>query len=88
MERLLLGLRVKAPTGPRYVWTDEPPDPTTFALMFAPAVAERQRRRAQYDQGQNRGRCSGQCSGRGNRGGRSPHGLTRKDVDHEDVHDD
>jgi hypothetical protein len=51
---------------PGYVWTDEPPDPTTFTLMLLRAVAEPQRWRAQYDQGQNRGRCCGQCFGNGN----------------------
>jgi hypothetical protein len=52
---------------PGYVWTDEPPDPTTFTLMLLRAVAERQRWRVQYNQGQNRGRCSGQCFGDGER---------------------
>jgi hypothetical protein len=53
-----------APTGsPGYVWTDEPPDLTTFTLMLLRAVAEPQRWRAQYDQGQNRGLCCGQCFG-------------------------
>ena len=33
----------EGPTGsPRYVWTDEPPDPTTFTLMLRRAVAEGQ----------------------------------------------
>jgi hypothetical protein len=73
---------VKAPTGsPGYVWTDEPPGPTTFTLMLLRAVAERQRWRAQYDQGQNRGRCCAQCFGNGDRltySGDCPQlGLTR-----------
>jgi excisionase family DNA binding protein len=46
---------------PGFVWTDEPHDPTSFTLVLRRAVAERQRWRAQYDQGQNRGRCCGQC---------------------------
>ena len=35
---------------PRFVWTDDKPDPTTYTLMLLRAVAERQRWRAQYDQ--------------------------------------
>jgi hypothetical protein len=50
---------------PRYVWTDEPPDPTTITLMLRRAVAERQP--GALDQGQNRGRCCGQCFGNGER---------------------
>ena len=114
---------------PGFVWTDEPHDPTSFTLILLLAVAERQRWRTQYDQGQNRGRCCGQCFGNGDRvrgrphqrtgkkgeesregGGRKveerglradggPHSgrggespatdrPTRKDIDHEDVHDD
>jgi hypothetical protein len=34
---------------PRYIWTDERPDHTTYTLMLLKAVAERQRWRAQYD---------------------------------------
>ena len=34
---------------PRYIWTDERLDPTTYTLMLLKAVAERQRWRAQYD---------------------------------------
>ena len=42
-----------APTGsPGYLWTNEPPDPTSFTLMLL-RPAERQPWRAQYDQGQN-----------------------------------
>ena len=42
---------VLAPDGlPRFVWTDDKPDPTTYTLMLLRAVAERQRWRAQYDQ--------------------------------------
>ena len=33
---------------PRFVWTDENPDPTTYTLMLLRAVAERQKWRAQY----------------------------------------
>jgi hypothetical protein len=39
---------------PRYVWTDERPDPTTYTLMLLRAVAERQRWRTQYDQAKTR----------------------------------
>jgi hypothetical protein len=46
---------VLSPDGlPRYVWTDERPDPTTYTLMLLRAVAERQRLRAQYDQAKTR----------------------------------
>ena len=46
---------VLSPDGlPRYVWTDERPDPTTYTLMLLKAVAERQRWRAQYDQAKTR----------------------------------
>ena len=46
---------VLSPDGlPRYVWTDERPDPTTYTLMLLRAVAERQRWRAQYDQAKTR----------------------------------
>ena len=42
---------VLSPDGlPRYVWTDDQPDPTTYTLTLLRAVAERQRWRAQYDQ--------------------------------------
>ena len=42
---------VLSPDGlPRFVWTDDKPDPTTYTLMLLRAVAERQRWRAQYDQ--------------------------------------
>ena len=76
------GLRVKAPMGsPGFVWTDEPHDPTSFTLILLLAVAEWQRWRTQYDQGQNRGRCCGQCFGNGDRptySGDCPRlGLTR-----------
>ena len=39
---------VLSPDGlPRYVWTDDKPDPTTYTLMLLRAVAERQRWRAE-----------------------------------------
>jgi hypothetical protein len=42
---------VLSPDGlPRFVWTDDKPDPTTYTLALLRAVAERQRWRAQYDQ--------------------------------------
>ena len=42
---------VLSPDGlPRFVWTDDQPDPTTYTLTLLRAVAERQRWRAQYDQ--------------------------------------
>src|SRR5215210_3730744 len=42
---------VLSPDGlPRFVWTEDKPDPTTYTLMLLRAVAERQRWRAQYDQ--------------------------------------
>jgi hypothetical protein len=42
---------VLSPDGlPRFVWTDDKPDPTTYTLSLLRAVAERQRWRAQYDQ--------------------------------------
>ena len=34
---------------PRFVWTDDQPDPTTYTLTLLRAVAERQRWRAEYD---------------------------------------
>ena len=41
---------VLSPDGlPRFIWTDDKPDPTTHTLMLLKAVAERQRWRAQYD---------------------------------------
>jgi hypothetical protein len=41
---------VLSPDGlPRFVWTDDQPDPTTYTLTLLRAVAERQRWRAQYD---------------------------------------
>ena len=40
---------VLSPDGlPRFVWTDDRPDPTTYTLMLLHAVAERQKWRAQY----------------------------------------
>ena len=42
---------VLSPDGlPRFVWTDDKPDPTTYTVMLLRAIAERQRWRAQYDQ--------------------------------------
>ena len=42
---------VLSPDGlPRFVWTEDKPDPTTYTLMLLRAVAERQRWRAQYEQ--------------------------------------
>ena len=42
---------VMSPDGlPRFVWTDDRPDPTTYTLTLLRAVAERQRWRAEYDQ--------------------------------------
>ena len=42
---------VLSPDGlPRFIWTDDKPDPTTYTLTLLRAVAERQRWRAQYDQ--------------------------------------
>jgi hypothetical protein len=53
LERMAID--VLSPDGlPRYVWTDERPDPTTYTLMLLRAVAERQRWRAQYDQAKTR----------------------------------
>jgi excisionase family DNA binding protein len=41
---------VLSPDGlPRFVWTDDQPDPTTYALSLLHAIAERQRWRAEYD---------------------------------------
>ena len=49
LERMAAG--VLSPDGlPRFVWTDDKPDPTTYMLTLLRAVAERQRWRAQYDQ--------------------------------------
>jgi hypothetical protein len=46
---------VLSPDGlPRYVWTDERPDPTTYTVMLLRAVPERQRWHAQYDQAKTR----------------------------------
>ena len=42
---------VLSPDGlPRFIWTDEQPDSTSYTLTLLRAVAERQRWRAQYDQ--------------------------------------
>ena len=73
---------VLSPDGlPRFVWTDDQPDPTTYTLMLLRAVAERQRWRAQYEPGQGRGRACGQPFGnrhRPARPGDCPQlGLTR-----------
>ena len=38
---------------PRYVWTDEKPDPSTYTLLLLKAIMERQRWRAQYAQAKN-----------------------------------
>ena len=49
VERMAAG--VLSPDGlPRFVWTDDKPDPTTYTLMLLRAVGERQKWRAQYDQ--------------------------------------
>ena len=49
---------VLSPDGlPRFVWTDDQPDPTTYTLILLRAVAERQRWRAQYDQAKTAGGC-------------------------------
>ena len=40
---------------PRFVWTDEQPDPTTYTLTLLRAVAERHRWRAQYEQAKQQG---------------------------------
>ena len=49
LERMAAG--VLSPDGlPRFIWTDDKPDPTTYTLMLLRAVAERQRWRAQYEQ--------------------------------------
>jgi hypothetical protein len=41
---------VLSPDGlPRFVRTDDQPDPTTYTLMLIRAVAERQRWRTQYE---------------------------------------
>jgi Replication initiator protein, pSAM2 len=48
LERMAAG--VLSPDGlPRFVWTDDKPDPTTYTLSLLRAVAERQRWRAQYE---------------------------------------
>ena len=45
---------VLSPDGlPRYVWTEEKPDRSTYTLMMLKAIAERQRWRAQYAQAKN-----------------------------------
>ena len=47
VERMAAG--VLSPDGlPRFVWTDDKPDPTSYTLMLLHAVAERQKWRAQY----------------------------------------
>src|SRR3712207_9383851 len=49
LERMAAG--VLSPDGlPRFVWTDDKPDPTTYTLTLLQAITERQRWRAQYDQ--------------------------------------
>ncbi len=73
---------VLSPDGlPRFVWTDDKPDPTTYTLMLLRAVAERQSWRAQYDQAKTRGWGCGQPFGnrhRPARPGDCPRlGLTR-----------
>ena len=80
LERMAAG--VLSPDGlPRFVWTDDKPDPTTYTLMLLRAVAERQRWRAQYDQAKTRGWGCGQLFGnrhRPARPGDCPRlGLTR-----------
>jgi len=34
---------------PSYVWTDDTPDPATYARVLLASIAERQRWRAQYE---------------------------------------
>src|SRR5829696_4296977 len=47
VERMAAG--VLSPDGlPRFIWTDEQPDTTTYTLTLLRAVAERQKWRAQY----------------------------------------
>jgi hypothetical protein len=49
LERMAAG--VLSPDGlPRFVWTDDKPDSTTYTLTLLRAVAEQQRWRAQYNQ--------------------------------------
>jgi hypothetical protein len=35
---------------PRFIWTDDTPDPSTYAQVILASIAERQRWRAQYEQ--------------------------------------
>jgi hypothetical protein len=52
VERMAAG--VVSPDGlPRFVWTDDRPDPTTYTLRLLRAVAEQQRWRAEYVQAKN-----------------------------------
>lgn len=49
VERMAAG--VLSPDGlPRFIWTDEQPDSTSYTLTLLRAVAERQRWRTQYEQ--------------------------------------
>ena len=50
---------------PRFVWTDERPDPTTYALTLLRAVAERQSWSEQYERAKTRsgrGQLFGNCT--------------------------
>jgi hypothetical protein len=58
----------EGPTGsPGYVWTDEPPDPTTFTLRLFQPSRNGNAGGLNTTQGQYRGRCCGQCFGNGDR---------------------
>jgi hypothetical protein len=47
VERMAAGV-LSADGLPRFVWTDDKPDPATYTAMLLRAVAERQQWRAQY----------------------------------------
>jgi hypothetical protein len=51
-ERMVAGV-LSADGMPRFVWTDEQPDSTTYTATLLRAVAERQHWRAQYEQAKN-----------------------------------
>jgi hypothetical protein len=38
---------------PRFIWTDETPDPATYAVTLLQVIAEQQRWRAQYEAAKN-----------------------------------
>jgi hypothetical protein len=64
MERMAAD--VLSPDGlPRFIWTDEQPDTTTYTLTLLRAVAERQRWRAQYQQAKNAAGPVDNCSATG-----------------------